>query len=474
MAYVFRKLNNLTGSAGQSDTAAASGGGEVLAGAGSGNNTQKDPYASTYQNPNKVYQANLGENMGQLNTGVDKSIANTQNELTKSSDAYNTGLQGVDQKYAYNGRQDLENIGDASTFSRLGSLINPDTGKAELGGVQSKSKYLNADTTGTAAASTVGGLTNQLKDQYGTTTGGARLDAQLYRGSGQAGAAINKDINSLGAFQADKTQRLGAEKTNLDNMSQGIVNRSNQLKSEGGGYQGELLNTAKGQAAADQAKFDNSRSSALSGLSSQLNGSTIDAELRKAISEGLAGRAATKNFNSTHLPDISGALQRAGIAEAEANNLTANYRTDDGHGGSNVDFTKYLTDKILGEQKGASLAGVDASKFVSGPQQFDASAYLDPRYNQLASLLGGNQIGKTDKLSTDATADNARFQSAIQDALSPQRQAARQAAGDFFTPQSSGGGGGGSGFNFINQLIGLPTSIAGGIGGAIGGMFGGW
>jgi hypothetical protein len=473
MAYVFKKLNNLTGSAGQSDTAAASGGGEVLAGAGGGANTQKDPYASTYQNPNKVYQANLGENMGQVDTGTDKSITNTQNALTKSSDAYNTGLQGVDSKYAYNGRQDLENIGDSNTFSRLGGLINPETGKAELGGVQSKSQYLNADASGTAAASTVGGLTNQLKDQYGTSTGGARLDAQLYRGSGQAGAAINQDIGHLKDFQTDKTQRLGAEKANLDSKGQAIDQRSAQLKNDGSTYQGELLGTAKSQAAADQAKYDANRAAALTGVSGSLGNDRVQSELQKAIQEGLAGRAATKNFNTTKLSDISGALQKSGIKESQANQLTADYRTDDGKGGSNVDFTQWLTDRIMEDQgAGASLSGLDANKFISGPQTFNEGAYLDPRYNQLSSLLGGNQIANNGKLSTDVTTNDAALQSAIQAQLNPQTQAAKQAAAAFFNQGGGGGPGGGSNsFNLINQLVGMPTSIAGG---ALGGMFGGW
>jgi len=467
-------LNNLTGSAGQSTGATS--GGDVIAGAGgTGGTTQKDPYASTYQNPNKIYQANLNQDMGQLDTGVTKNIADTQNELTKSSDAYNTGLNTVDSKYNYNGKQDLENIGDAKTFSRLGSLINPETGKAELGGVQSKSQYYNPDTAGTAAASTVGGLTNQLKDQYGTTTGGARLDAQIYRGSGQAGAAINQDINSLGAFQTDKTQRLGAEKANLDAKGQAIADRSNQLKADGSGYQGELLGTAKGQAAADQAKYDANRAAAMSGLSGKLNSGTVSDEIMRAFNEGLGGRAPIKNFNSTHHPDLVRGLQPAVGMDHWGSTLVTNNRTDDGHGGSNIDMTPFLREKILNDvinPNANALNNMDVSKFVNGPQTFNEGAYLDPRYNQLASLLGGNQIANNGKLSTDVTTDEKAFQSAIQAQLNPQLQAAKQAGSDFFNPASSGSGGGGSGFNFIEQLIGLPGNIANSAGDKIAGFFG--
>jgi len=475
MAYIFKKLNNLTGSAGQSDTTAATGGEVIGGGGGSSGNTQKDPYASTYQNPNKIYQANLNQDMGQVNTGVTKNIADTQNELTKSSDAYKTNLTNVDSKYSYGGQADLEKIGDAGTFSRLSGLINPETGKAELGGVQSKSQYYNPDTAGVAAASTVGGLSNQLKDQYGTSAGGARLDAQIYRGSGQAGKAINQNIGQLNDFQTDKTQRLGAESAMLGQYNQGITDRSNQLKSDGTSYQGNLLNTATEQAKTDQALFDTNRNNAIGGLSSQLNAGTIDAELRKAISEGLAGRQATKEFQSTYLPDVSGALQRAGVEEGAANNLTANYRTEPGNGNSTVDMTDYITNKIASEQgAGASLAGIDASKYVAN-QKFDANQYIDPRYNQLASLLGSQQMQTGAKLSTNATADDAEFKKAIASQLSGQTNAAKNSAASFFNTEAAAQQGpGDSDFTKImNALISTsPYGVAKGWGDTIGSVFG--
>lgn len=448
MVYVFKKLNSLSGTSPTPN-------GDVIGDSSSNNNqTQADPHASTYQNPSKIYQANLGENLGKLDNGITKNISDTQNNLSQSSDEYKSNLNNVDSNYKYNGQSDLQNISDPNTFSRLNSLVNPASEQSNLNSIQSNTKNYNPDTSGLAASSTISGLSSQLKNQYGTTEGGSRLDAQLYRGSGQAGKAINDNLNQLDNFQADKTNRLSNETSLLNQYNQGAVDKSNQLKADGTAYQTQLQSQAADQTKQQQSQYDTQRQQGIDSLTNQRNSVNVKQQLQDAINKGFGDRTVVNQFQNIpnmNIDTASRLLQESGIPGDMANQLASKMQYSnsetpnsqgDGSGQLNgsIDLTDYLKNQLTDKfSSNVDLSSIDPSQYVSAPQTYDQNSYIDPRYNQISQLLGTNQITPNNQNYTPYSTNTQGFTDAINGYLNPQISQAQQAVEALFNkpgPQS--------------------------------------
>ncbi len=440
MVYVFKKINNLTG-----DNPAQSSDPSAVISSEDGAGPAANPHQSTYQNPSNIYNANLGENLGKLETGIGKSISDTQKNLTESSGRYKGALDNIDSGYQFNGRSDLENINDAGTFSRLNTMVTPLSEQTQLNAEKSNTRNYNPDTAGLASSSTISGLSNQLKNQYGTTAGGSRLDAQLYRGSGQAGKAINENLTQLGDFRKDKERRLGEETNLLSQYNKGAADKSAALLSQAGGYQGELKADAKGKAAAMQSQYDTGRQNAISGLNSKRDATDYKTQLQNAINSEFGDRKIVLGGDGKQW--LSGDpvqyFEERGFSTAEANQLAKSAqlikrtapRDGMSRGGAThtVDMTDMLKSKLLTQFSGnVNLGQFDASKYVGGPKTFDEDSFIDPRYNRLSQLIGGQQIAGTPQADNSLSIDNDGFQNALNNYMSTQSSDASAAVRGLF------------------------------------------
>lgn len=444
MVYVFKKLNDLSGA--PTDQA-----GSVIDGQAAG--ATKGTHQSTYRNPSAVYNANVGQDMGGLETGVNKNLAETQSSLDKSSADYKSQLQGIDKDYSYQGAQDLQNIGDTGTFSRLSSLVNPTGGQVRLAGVKSNTANYNPDTSGVAQSSNMGGLSAQLKNQYGTSAGGSRLDALLYRGSGQAGKAINEGLGKINQFNQGKQAQLQGETGMLNQLNQGLVDRSNQLKTEGAAYKGQLKAGAEGQAKQAQSAYDTGRQNQLSEMEQYKQSQDYRKQIQDAINASFGDRQIGRKIRGE---GATGGLDKAGIAmrlqeqgvdpqsaaQIAATAVADGVVNDRGAwtGQADINMTDYLKQQMLDKFSG----GVDLNQFNPAQYQtdartFDASSYLDPRFNQLGQLLGTEQIAGSTAPSTQLGGDRAGYEKAIQDYLAQQTTAAGNTARSLFDPNLAQG-----------------------------------
>lgn len=489
MVYIFKKLNDLAGAPTTNDT------GNVIAGQAAG--ATQGTHESTFRNPSAVYNANVGQDMGGLETGVNKNIAQTQESLNKSSADYQSQLQGIDSGYKYGGRQDLENIGDTATFSRLSSLVNPAGEQSQLAGVKSNSANYQPDTSGLAQSSTMGGLSSQLQNQYGTSAGGSRLDALLYRGGGQAGKAINQGLNQINQFSQGQQQQLGQESNLLSQLQKGAVDKSNQLKSEGATYKDQLKAGAATQAQQAQTTYDAARTKDLE----QGKNTVANTDYRKQLQEALdvvfgptptnnrapkwsqkpgsnsgklqiptdlvstdqtpVSRRLMKEIQGTNAAgqfspqDIQKRLQEMGVDEQSAalmaHQATMSTRTRERTGkngssgtvwagGADIDMTDYLKNQMLESfSKNINMGQFDPSKYQGEARTFNQDSYLDPRFNQLGQLLGTEQIAGTTAPSTQYQSTMSNLNSDIQKYLNEQTTSARDAANRLFDPNTAQG-----------------------------------
>lgn len=439
MVYIFKRLNDLAGNPTSNES------GNVIAGQAAG--ATQGTHESTYRNPSAVYNANVGQDMGQLETGVNKNIAQTQVDANKSSDAYKSQLQGVDSNYKYGGMQDLENINDSGTFSRLSSLVNPAGAQSQLAGVKSNTANYRPDTSGVAQSSNMGGLTAQLQNQYGTSAGGSRLDALLYRGSGQAGKAIQQGLGQINQFNQGQQQQLGQESNLLSQLKQNAVNKSNQLKSEGAGYQNELQTSAANQAKQQQNQYDTQRQQGIDSLTNQRNSINIRQQMQDAINKGFGGRSVINEWQripNTNIDTASRLLQESGIPGDIANQMASQMQysssevpNSQGDGprqlNSSIDLTDYFKNQLADKfSSNVNLNSIDPSQYVSGAQTYDQNSFLDPRYNQISQLLGTNQITPNSQNYTPYSTNNQGFNDAISAYLNPQMSQAQQAVEGLF------------------------------------------
>lgn len=442
MVYVFKKINDMVGGSSPS-------GGQVISqGAGANPNSPTDaqnPYASTYRNPDKIYQANLGENQGNVDTGLSKSLQDTQNNLTQSTNNYKSNLDSINSQYNYNGTSDLDNIGDSATFSRLSRLVNPTSAQTSLSGVQSNTANFNPDTSGVAASSTVDGLSNQLRNQYGTSAGGARLDAQLYRGSGQAGAAINNNLKQIDDFRADKQNQLSNESNILNQYEQGITNKSNILKSDAQNYQNNLLTQAQKQAANVQNNYDTTYQNSINDLNNYKASLPYQQQLKDSIFNIVNERSKTTPLY-TQLPDNSAAQealrQQFGYTPEEFNKNITSETIDQGDSGTiskqNLNIAPYLANQLFQ----SALPNINLDKFkpenyVSAAPSVSENMYLDPKFNSISQLLGLNQRAIETPTSSNIVSQNDKYKSDINNYLAQQQQQATAAANNLFNSDTS-------------------------------------
>jgi hypothetical protein len=331
MPIVFRKIDNLVSN--PKNEAAPIGG-------GSGAQNNQNPYASTFRNPSDVLSANINEKQGDLDTGLNQNIKDAQSNLDKSTQTYTDKLKGIENEQTYSGQNELNKIDD-NQFSKLQSLLSPDERQKRMDTTTSSTKYINPDTSAVAAASSVQGLSNQLRNQYNTTAGGSRLDALLYRNSGQAGQALNKNLSDINNFNTTRENYLNNENAALANAKSNLANTANTVRSDVQGLKQQLGTTAQQQATDAQNMFNTSRQNLLNNEIPELQANTI---------QNLLKDVALQNNLTQYLP---GQNQR----------LSFQY-----------------------------VPNIDPSLYVSPERTFDQSQFLDSRFNKLAGLLGEEQI----------------------------------------------------------------------------------
>ena len=358
MPIVFRKIDNLVSNPKNEATPI---------GGGSGAQSTQNPYASTFQNPSNILSANINEKQADLDTGLNQNIKDAQQNLDKSTQAYTDRLKGIENEQTYAGKDELDKIDD-NQFSKLQSLLNPDERQKRLDAAQSTTKSIKPDTSAVAAASTVQGLSNQLRNQYNTTAGGSRLDALLYRNSGQAGQALNKNLSDINTFNATRDAYLNNEKTALTNSKANIANTANTVRSDVQGLKQQLGNQAQQQATDAQSAYNAARQNLLENEIPNLQATTIDKLLLDV---------AAKNNLTQYLPS---AQQKVGF--------------------------KYIPD-------------IDPALYVSPERTFDQSQFLDSRFNRLASLLGENQIAPTTPVDTNATFNRDEYANKLEQIARP-------------------------------------------------------
>ena len=359
MPIVFRKIDNLVSN--PKNEASPIGG-------GSGAQSTQNPYASTFQNPSAVLNANINEKQADLDTGLNQNIKDAQQNLDKSTQTYTDRLKGIENEQTYSGQNELNKIDD-NQFSKLQSLLSPDERQKRMDSTTSSTKYVNPDTSAVAAASTVQGLSNQLRNQYNTTAGGSRLDALLYRNSGQAGQALNKNLSDINAFNSTRNNYLGNEANALTNSKANIANIANTVRSDVQGLKQQLGNQAQQQATDAQTTYNTARQNLLENEIPNLQATTIDNLLKDVAAQ---------------------------------NNLT-----------------QYLPKQ---NQRSAFqyVPTIDPSLYVSPERNFDQSQFLDTRFNRLASLLGENQITPSaTPADTNATFNRNEYLNALQESARP-------------------------------------------------------
>lgn len=358
MPIVFRKIDNLVSN--PKNEASPIGG-------GSGQSTQ-NPYASTFQNPSAVLNANINEKQADLDTGLNQNIKDAQQNLDKSTQTYTDKLKGIENEQTYGGQNELNKIDD-NQFSKLQSLLSPDERQKRMDSTTSSTKYVNPDTSAVAAASSVEGLSNQLRNQYNTTAGGSRLDALLYRNSGQAGQALNKNLSDINAFNSTRNNYLGNEANALTNSKANLANTANTVRSDVQGLKQQLGTTAQQQATDAQNTFNTSR----------------------------------QNFLDNEIPTLQ--------ADTIQNLL------------KDVALQNNLTQYLPGQNQRSSfqyVPNIDSSLYVSPERSFDQSQFLDSRFNRLASLLGENQIAPSaTPADTNATFNRDEYVNALQESARP-------------------------------------------------------
>lgn len=331
MPIVFRKIDNLVSN--PKNEAAPIGGGS------SAQNNQ-NPYASTFRNPSDVLSANINEKQGDLDTGLNQNIKDAQSNLDKSTQTYTDNLKNIENEKTYAGKDELNKIDDGQ-FSKLQSLLSPEERQKRMDTTTSATKYINPDTSAVAAASSVQGLSNQLRNQYNTTAGGSRLDALLYRNSGQAGQALNKNLSDINNFNTTRDNYLNNENAALANAKSNLANTANTVRSDVQGLKQQLGTTAQQQATDAQNTFNTSRQNLLNNEIPELQANTI---------QNLLKDVALQNNLTQYLP---GQNQRSSF--------------------------QYVPN-------------IDPSLYVSPERTFDPSQFLDSRFNKLAGLLGEEQI----------------------------------------------------------------------------------
>ena len=101
MPIVFRKIDNLVSN--PKNEASPIGG-------GSGAQSTQNPYASTFQNPSAVLNANINEKQADLDTGLNQNIKDAQQNLDKSTQTYTDRLKGIENEQTYSGQNELNKI----------------------------------------------------------------------------------------------------------------------------------------------------------------------------------------------------------------------------------------------------------------------------------------------------------------------------------------------------------------------------
>lgn len=359
MPIVFRKIDNLVSNPKNEASPI---------GSGSGVQSTQNPYASTFQNPNAVLNANINEKQADLDTGLNQNIKDAQQNLDKSTQTYTDKLKGIENEQTYSGQNELNKIDD-NQFSKLQSLLSPDERQKRMDSTTSSTKYVNPDTSAVAAASSVEGLSNQLRNQYNTTAGGSRLDALLYRNSGQAGQALNKNLSDINAFNSTRNNYLGNEANALTNSKANIANTANTVRSDVQGLKQQLGTNAQQQATDAQNTFNSAR----------------------------------QNFLDNEIPTLQ--------ADTIQNLL------------KDVALQNNLTQYLPGQNQRSSfqyVPNIDPSLYVSPERSFDQSQFLDSRFNRLASLLGENQIAPSaTPADTNATFNRDEYVNALQESARP-------------------------------------------------------
>lgn len=363
MPIVFRKIDNLVSN--PKNEAAPIGG-------GSGAQNNQNPYASTFRNPSNVLSANINEKQGDLDTGLNQNIKDAQSNLDKSTQTYTDNLKNIENEKTYAGKDELNKIDDGQ-FSKLQSLLSPEERQKRMDTTTSSTKYINPDTSAVAAVSSVQGLSNQLRNQYNTTAGGSRLDALLYRNSGQAGQALNKNLSDINNFNTTRENYLNNENAALANAKSNLANTANTVRSDVQGLKQQLGTTAQQQAVDAQNTYNTARQNLLTTGLSQLQGSVLQNLIANSESNPQFRSSLNAKYNSMY-PWAANNSRDSLFADLKKD--VQNLQVDPGV--ISAFLKQYNTD--------------DPNLYISPDRTFDQSQFLDSRFNKLAGLLGEEQI----------------------------------------------------------------------------------
>jgi hypothetical protein len=392
MPIVFRKIDNLVSN--PKNEAAPIGG-------GSGVQNNQNPYASTFRNPSDVLSANINEKQGDLDTGLNQNIKDAQSNLDKSTQTYTDNLKNIENEQTYAGKDELNKIDDGQ-FSKLQSLLSPEERQKRMDTTTSSTKFINPDTSAVAAASSVQGLSNQLRNQYNTTAGGSRLDALLYRNSGQAGQALNKNLSDINNFNTTRNNYLNNESNALTNSKANIANTANTVRSDVQGLKQQLSTTAQQQATDAQNTFNSARQNLFSTELPQLQSNIL--------------QNFTKNIGSN--PQFRSSLnaQYNSMRPWDANNTRDSLFTDLAKDSQNLQADPAVISAFLKQYNTD-----DPSLYISPNRTFDQSQFLDSRFNKLASLLREEQIAPSGvPVDTNPAFDNSEYSNSLTNSLTQQ------------------------------------------------------
>lgn len=360
----------------------------------------QNSHQSDFRNFNKIYEANKDQG-SQVQTGLDKNIAEQNQGMQQSSQEYKGGLQNVANQYQY----DPNSVKDAAgNFSKLQSILNPTQQQTQIKNVQSGTGDYKPNTQAVAQASTVGGLSSLLQNQYNTTQGQSRLDALLSRNSGQAGQSIRNNLQDLGQFRQGQQENLAQEEA----MRNKFIDQSNtnaaQARTDLGSQAAEYEKLAKAQMDADLLAYQGADGKGglygdaqkelqdLLTAGNQFNPEEME-QVRKALYNrmketdpyyGNAGSAS--RYNNQYLTNSMreyidknkmNPVEELGIGGLDTVYDMRNYFVDRMMNGINRDY-KGLDPSVLGN-------------YIEKPDQYTQEQYLNPQFNQIAQLLGQQQ-----------------------------------------------------------------------------------
>lgn len=397
MAFIFKKINNLfeprqEGSA-ESNVVNPTDANQVVQ-----TNQKADPYKSTFRDFSKIYEANKPEG-SKVETGLSKNIAEQTQNMAKSSEALKQSLTDVSSQYQYN----PETVKDIQpNFSKLQSLLSPTQQIAELQSKESSTADFAPDTQGLAQASTVGGLSSLLRNQYGTTQGQSRLDALLSRGSGQAGQSIRENLQNLQNFRDLQKQNLAAEDVLKNQYIQQAQDTAGTVRGDLLGQRQSYEDLANQQMATAQEAYNQLYGQRQKELEDIVTGGRqFNPEQEQQLRDAITNRINKLGLNTVSIADSAAARSQLESTkqgrellkwiQSNPDSFVQSYESGDNlnpYLTSIHNIAPYLSDKFASAAlKDYALPEIDLTKYIEAPDVYQQEQYLNPEFNLIQTLL---------------------------------------------------------------------------------------